>query len=166
MHKTERMNWAKAGPAAYRSLLGVHKYLVGQSGLEPRLLALMDLRASQINGCAFCVDMHCKDLRSMGENEERLYMVVTWRESSLYSERERAALAWTEAVTTLAGREVSDEAYEAARREFSEAELTNLTLSIATINSWNRMNIAFRREAGTYQPPAAKAASASSATLP
>ncbi|MCC7156618.1 MAG: carboxymuconolactone decarboxylase family protein [Bryobacterales bacterium] len=151
MKPTGRMNWAKASPAAYRALLNVHEYLVKQSGLDPRLMALLDLRVSQINGCAFCVDMHWKDLRALGESEERLYMTSVWRESNLYSARERAALAWAEAVTTLEHREVPDEAYEEARREFSEAELANLTLSVCAINSWNRMNIAFLREAGTYQ---------------
>ncbi len=152
----QRMDFVKAAPGAYETLLGMHKYL-RRSGLEERLLDLLDLRVSQINGCAFCVDMHWKDLRSLGEDEQRLYMLSAWREWAGYSDRERAALEWAEAVTRLEHQEVPDNVYRQAREQFSEAELANLTLAVAAINSWNRLNIAFRREAGNYQPPRAAA---------
>ncbi|MFB3815543.1 MAG: carboxymuconolactone decarboxylase family protein [Terriglobales bacterium] len=148
----QRMDYLKAAPGVYEALLGVHKYL-GRSGLDEGLLDLVYLRVSQINGCAFCVDMHWKDLRSRGENEQRLYMLNVWREWDGYSERERAALEWAEAVTRLEHGEVPDNVYRQAREQFSEAELANLTLAVTAINSWNRMNIAFRKEAGKYQPP-------------
>jgi len=132
-------------------MLGLEKYLA-QSGLEPELMGLVSLRASQINGCAYCIDMHWKDLRSEGQNEQRLYGLDAWAESPYYSDRERAALAWTEAVTRVADGHVPDQVFEEARRLFSEAELVNLTLCIVAINGWNRLAIAFRSPAGTYQP--------------
>jgi AhpD family alkylhydroperoxidase len=132
-------------------MLGLTKYL-SQSGLEPALLDLVYLRASQINGCAYCIDMHWKDLRAQGENEQRLYGLDAWEESPYYTERERAALAWTEAVTRVAEGHVLDSVFEEVHRFFSETELVNLTLSIVAINGWNRLNIAFRSPAGTYQP--------------
>jgi AhpD family alkylhydroperoxidase len=146
------MDYIKAAPGAYQAMLGLHKYL-GTSGLDERLLNLVYLRVSQVNGCAFCVDMHWKDLRSQGEDDQRLYMLNAWREWSGYSERERAALEWAEAVTRLDHGEVPDSIFRQAREQFSEADLANLTLAIAVINSWNRLNIAFRKEAGKYQPP-------------
>lgn len=148
----QRMDYLKAAPGVYKAMLGLHEYLQ-QSGLDERLLNLVYLRASQINGCAFCVDMHWKDLRVEGEDEQRLYMLNAWREWAGYSDRERAALEWAEAVTRLERGEVPDEVYGQAREQFSEAELSNLTLAVAAINSWNRLNIAFRKEAGKYQPP-------------
>jgi AhpD family alkylhydroperoxidase len=154
------MSYAKAA-GARDALLGVQKYL-DQCGVEKPLLNLLCLRASQINGCAYCIDMHWKDLRADGESEQRLYMLNAWRESpEFYSERERAALAWTEAVTQITRGHVPDEVYAAARKQFSETELADLTLAITTINSWNRMNIAFRTPAGSYRP-AMKASTAGS----
>ncbi len=146
-----RLDYVKAAPGVYRALLGVHKYLLS-CGLDVKLQNMVYLRASQINGCAYCIDMHWKDLRAEGESEERCYMLDAWRESPLYSERERAALAYAEAVTMLPNREVPDDVYESARAQFSDEDLANLTLAIATINTWNRMNISFRRESGSYQP--------------
>ena len=110
------------------------------------------MRASQINGCAYCLDMHSKDARAEGETEQRLYLLDAWRETSLYSERERAALAWTEAVTLIAEGHVPDDVYAEASNHFTEQELVALTLAIAAVNSWNRLNIAFRMEAGNYRP--------------
>jgi AhpD family alkylhydroperoxidase len=142
----------KVAPGGYQAMLGLETYL-HQSGLELPLLHLLKLRASQINGCAYCIDMHWKDLRAIGENEQRLYGLDAWQESPYYSDRERAALAWTEAVTRIADSHVPDEVYEQVRRHFAEKELADLTLAIATINAWNRLAIAFRSEPGKYQPP-------------
>lgn len=147
----QRMSYAKTAPEVYRAMLQLHEYL-SQCGLDEGLLNLVYLRASQINGCAFCIDMHWKDLRAAGEDEQRLYMLGAWREWPGYSDRERAALAWTEAVTRLTDGDVPDEVYRAAREQFDEAELAKLTLAVVAINGWNRLNIAFRREAGGYQP--------------
>ncbi len=148
-----RFDGSKVASGGYKSMLGLETYL-HQSGLEIPLLHLIKLRASQINGCAYCLDMHWKDLRAIGENEQRLYGLDAWREAPYYSERERAALAWTEAVTLITDGHVSDEVYEEVRPHFSEKELADLTLAIATINAWNRLAIASRAEAGKYQPPA------------
>jgi AhpD family alkylhydroperoxidase len=148
-----RISFVKAAPGARDALLHLSEYVHG-SGLEESLLGLVFLRASQINGCAFCIDMHWKDLRAIGQSEETLYMLNAWREAPGYTERERAALAWTEAVTLVTEGHVPDEVYAAARKHFSEAELVNLTLAIAVINSWNRMNIAFRVPSGHYRAPA------------
>ena len=148
-----RISYTKAVPGVRDALLHISEY-VHKSGLEESLLGLVFLRASQINGCAFCIDMHWKDLRAMGQSEETLYMLDAWRESPGYTERERAALAWTEAVTLVTAGHVPDDVYAAARRQFSEAELVNLTLAVTVINSWNRMNIAFRTPAGGYRAPA------------
>ena len=148
---TERMSLEKAAPGALKAMLGLHAYL-HRSGLEHALMHIIDLRASQMNGCAYCVDMHWKDARLAGVSEQKLSMLPVWRESNLYTERERAALEWTEAVTFVADSHVPDDVYRMAREQFSEAELANLTLAIGAINSWNRLNIAFRKEAGTYDP--------------
>lgn len=148
---TERIHYSKVAPGAYRAMSGLEK-AVRESGLEPSLLDLIRLRASQINGCAYCLDMHWKDARARGESEQRLYSLDAWRETSYYTERERAALAWTEAVTQIAGNHVSDELYEQVRPHFSEEELVNLTLAVVAINGWNRLAISFRTEPGTYQP--------------
>lgn len=147
----ERINFAKVSPGAVHFLLGLEKYL-HDCGLEQRLLDLIKLRASQINGCAYCLDMHWKDLRAGGENEQRLYSLDAWEESPYYSERERAALAWTEAVTRVSETHVPDEVYEEVRKQFSVKELADLTVSVATINLWNRLSIAGRATPGTYQP--------------
>ncbi len=147
----ERINYSKVAPGAYRAMSGLEK-AVRESGLEPSLLDLIKLRASQINGCAYCLDMHWKDARARGESEQRLYSLDAWRETSYYTERERAALAWTEAVTQIAVNHVPDELYEQVRPHFSEEELVNLTLAVVAINGWNRLAISFRTEPGTYQP--------------
>jgi AhpD family alkylhydroperoxidase len=152
----ERLSYAKAAPGVYQTMRGMHDYLQ-QCGIEHRLLNLVYLRASQINGCAFCIDMHWKDLRAEGVSEQQLYMLDAWREWHEYSDRERAALEWTEAVTRLQGGDVPDAVYEQARAHFDEAELANLTLALCAINSWNRLNVAFRRKAGSYRAPVAGA---------
>jgi len=123
-----------------------------QLGLERPLVELVLMRVSQINGCAYCMDMHSKDARAAGETEQRLYLLAGWREASFYSERERAALDWAEAVTRLGEHGVSDDVYDRARAAFSEEELLNLTLVIGMINTWNRVNVAFQTPAGSYQP--------------
>ena len=140
-----------AAPSALKAMLGLGAY-VQQSGLEENLLNLIALRASQINGCAYCIDMHWKDLRASGESEQRLYGLDAWRESPYYTERERAVLAWTEAVTRVADTHVPDEAFENLRQHFNEKQIADLTLAVATINSWNRLNIALRTVAGSYKP--------------
>jgi AhpD family alkylhydroperoxidase len=147
----ERIKYAKVAPEGYRAIYGLERY-VRESGLEPSLLELIKLRASQINGCAFCIDMHWKDARARGESEQRLYGLMAWRESPYYTERERAALAWTESVTLVADTHIPDDVYEEVRQHFSEVELVNLTLALVTINGWNRLAIGFRTEPGTYQP--------------
>ncbi|MFL6465840.1 MAG: carboxymuconolactone decarboxylase family protein [Bryobacteraceae bacterium] len=122
------------------------------SGLEPALRELVKTRASQINGCAYCLDMHTKDARAQGETEQRLYALNAWRETSFYTDRERAALEWTEHLTLIAGRDVSDELYARVREQFSEEEIVHLTLAVVQINGWNRIAISFRPLAGSYQP--------------
>ncbi len=146
-----RIEFAKVAPGAYRAMLGLEEYL-HQSGLEQSLIDLVKLRASQVNGCAYCIDMHWKDLRALGESEQRLYGLDAWEESPYYSDRERAALAWTEAVTNIRDGHVRDEVYEDVRKHFSEKELADLTLAVAAINAWNRLAISARTEAGKYQP--------------
>jgi len=125
---------------------------VDQSGLERRLLDLVKVRGSQINGCAYCIDMHTKDARAAGETEQRLYALDAWRETPFFSDRERAALEWTESITHLAETHVPDEVYERVQQQFSETDLVSLTLAAVTINAWNRFAVAFRAPAGTYQP--------------
>ena len=147
----ERLNYAKAAPRAYRGLLAWHT-AVEASDLELSLLELVRMRASQINGCAYCLDMHSKDARAAGESEQRLYGLSAWREAPYYSARERAALRWTEEITLISQTHASDEAYAEVRAHFSEAELADLTMVIAVINSWNRLAIGFRKPAGDYQP--------------
>ena len=146
-----RFDYGKVAPGAYHAMLGLEKYL-NQCGLEESLLHLIRLRSSQINGCAYCLDMHWKDLRAIGESEQRLYSLDAWEESPYYTERERAAMAWTEAVTRVAETHVPDSVYEKARRQFGEKELADLTLAIAAINGWNRPSIAARVAPGSYQP--------------
>lgn len=146
-----RLDYAKVAPEVSRAMSGLQR-AVNQSGLEGPLLEMVKIRSSQINGCAFCLDMHWKDALAAGEDVQRLYMLDAWREAPCYSERERAALAWTEAVTLVAATHIPDDVYELARKSFSEQELVNLTLAIITINGWNRLAIGFRTPAGTYQP--------------
>ncbi len=146
-----RINYLKVAPGAYEAMRGLEKYL-HECGLEESLIHLLKLRASQLNGCAYCLDMHWKDLRALGEQEQRLYGLDAWEESPYYSERERAALAWTEAVTNLHEGHVSDEIYERVRKHFTEKELADLTVAVAAINAWNRLAIAGRSVPGNYQP--------------
>jgi AhpD family alkylhydroperoxidase len=148
----QRINFAEKGKGAMKALFGLGSYLMKSAKLDKNLVELVNMRVSQINGCAFCLDMHSKDLRAAGETEQRLYLLSAWREVSFYTEKERAALEWAEAVTLLTNREVPDEVYEIARAQFSEEELIDLTLAVAAINSWNRINVSFRTPAGGYQP--------------
>jgi AhpD family alkylhydroperoxidase len=138
-------------PDAYRAMSGLEAYLK-KSGLDHNLLHMIKLRASQMNGCAYCIDMHWKDARAGDESEQRLYGLDAWQESPYYTDRERAALAWTEAVTNLHDGHVPDAAYDAARAQFSEKELADLTWAVAAINAWNRVSIASRAEPGKYTP--------------
>ena len=154
-----RLDFGKASPAAYRAMMGLEGF-VRQGGIEHSLLHLVKLRASQMNGCAYCIDMHSKDARAEGESEQRLYGVSAWRETPFYTARERAALAWTEALTDVQDGHVPDAVYEEARAEFGEEELVNLSAAVVAINGWNRLAIAFRSVPGTYQPPARKSAAA------
>jgi len=147
-----RLRYLTAAPGVLDAMLHLHQYL-GKSGIEENLLNLVYLRASQINGCAYCLDMHWKDLRAAGESEQKLSMLPAWRESPGFTPREQAALAWAEAVTLITEGHVPDDVYRQAREQFSETELANLTLAVVAINGWNRLNIAFRTEAGHYQPP-------------
>lgn len=140
-----RLNPVQAAPAAYQAASGVETYL-RNCGLEHSLVDLVKMRASQINGCAFCLDMHSKHLRQNGETEQRIYLLNAWRESPLYSPRERAALAWTEALTLIAETHAPDDVFEEVRKHFKDDELTNLTLLIGMINLWNRLAIGFRSQ--------------------
>ena len=149
-HIQPRLDYAKAAPGAREAMYAVEQY-VRESGLERRLLELVKLRASQINGCAYCVDMHTKDARAHGETEQRLYAVVVWREAPFFTERERAALAWTEAVTLVSRGQVRNSVFEIARKQFSDKELVDLTMAVIAINGWNRLAISFRAVAGAYQ---------------
>ena len=146
-----RFNYAKLSSGGYQAMLGIEKYLA-QCGLEEGLLHLVKLRVSQINGCAFCLDMHWKDLRAIGENEQRLYSLDAWRECPYYTDRERSALAWAEAVTLITDDHASDAAYEEANMHLSDKELSDLTFAIATINAWNRLAISSRTIPGDYRP--------------
>lgn len=146
-----RLNYSKVAPDGVEGFSQLEKYI--HSGeLEDSLIELVKLRASQINGCAFCIDMHTKDARSHGESEQRLYGISAWHEAPFYTERERAALAWTEAVTLISHDHVPDELYDEVRQHFTEKELVDLTLAVIAINSWNRLAISFRTVPGTYQP--------------
>ena len=147
-----RFDYATVAPGANEAMRGVERY-VRASGLEHSLLELVKVRASQMNGCAFCLDMHTKDARAAGESEQRLYVVSAWREAPFYTERERTALEWTETLTVIGREGVPDDLYDRARRVFSELELANLTMAIVAINGWNRLSIAFRSpEPGSYTP--------------
>jgi AhpD family alkylhydroperoxidase len=140
---THRLNPYQAAPDTLKALMALETEVQG-SGLEQSLIELVKTRASQINGCAFCINMHTQDARKHGETEQRLYLLDAWRESPVYSDRERAALAWTEAVTRISETHAPDDVYEEARAQFSEADMANLTMLIATINAWNRIAISFR----------------------
>jgi AhpD family alkylhydroperoxidase len=149
-----RMEYWKVAPGAFKAMSSLESYL-RESGLDHRLLHMIKLRASQINGCAYCIDMHWKDARAAGESEQRLYGLDGWRESPYYSDRERAALEWTEALTNINAPHtghVPDAVYDAVRGHFSEKELADLTWAVAAINAWNRLSIALRSEPGKYKP--------------
>ena len=148
-----RLNPYQVAPDTIKALSALEAQVQG-SGLEHSLIELVKTRASQINGCAFCINMHTEDARKHGETEQRLYLLNAWRESPVYSDRERAALAWTEALTNIQQDHAPDEIYDQARGEFDEPELVKLTLAITYINAWNRIAIAFRAEPGTYRPAA------------
>ncbi|HEY0371969.1 MAG TPA: carboxymuconolactone decarboxylase family protein [Thermoanaerobaculia bacterium] len=146
-----RLDYARISPALNRSFYAMSN-AAATSGLEHSLLELVKMRASQLNGCAFCLDMHSKDARAAGESEQRLYLLDAWREAPFYTDRERAALAWTEALTLVSESHVPDEVYEEVRPHFTDEELVNLSWAIVVINGWNRMSIAFRSQAGAYEP--------------
>jgi AhpD family alkylhydroperoxidase len=150
-----RIDYPKAAPGVFEAMRGLSSYL-RNCGLEESLVNLVCLRASQINGCAYCLDMHWKDLKAAGEAEQRLYGLDAWEESPYYSDRERAALAWTDSVTNIREGHVPDEVYDQVRKFFSEKELADLTLAVTAINGWNRLNIAARTVAGTYRPARAR----------
>jgi AhpD family alkylhydroperoxidase len=154
---TPRIDLSKVSPDAYRALMGLELF-VRHSGLEPSLLELVKLRASYMNGCAYCVDMHSKDARLAGETEQRIYAVAVWRETPFFTGRERAALAYTEAVTALGHGGVPDDVYDEAAAHFDERELVALTMAVVAINSWNRVAVPFRIEPGSYQPRVAPSA--------
>jgi AhpD family alkylhydroperoxidase len=148
-----RIDCSKAAPDVFAAMRALQR-VADASPLGPALLDLVKTRASQINGCAYCIDMHTKDARARGETEQRLYALDAWRETPFYDERERAALAWTEALTVLGEGHVPDAVYEHAREHFSERELVELALAVVAINGWNRLCVAFRTVAGTYRPQA------------
>ena len=152
-----RINYLKVAPGVFEAMLGPAVYL-RKSGLDESLVNLVCLRASQIHGCAYCIDMHWKDLRAEGETEQRLYGLDAWEESPYYTDRERAALAWAESVTNLREGHVPDDVYERVRKLFTEREMADLTFAVAAINSWNRLNIAARTVAGGYKSPKSRAA--------
>lgn len=154
----ERLNYKRVAPGVNDAMRSLASYL-GKCGLEESLQELVKIRASQINGCAQCLDMHTKDARVRGESEQRLYLVAAWREAPFFSERERAALEWTEATTRLDLGHVPDEVYERVGKQFTEKELVDLTLAVIAINGYNRLNVAFRTVAGSYQPSARMARS-------
>jgi AhpD family alkylhydroperoxidase len=145
-----RIDYMRVAPEAFKAMSALEQYL-HQSTLGAELVDLIKLRVSQINGCAYCIDMHWKDLRALGESEQRLYGLDAWEESPYYTSRERAALAWAEAVTNVRDGHVPDAVHQATRKEFGERELVDLTMAVTTINAWNRLAIAGRIEPGKYQ---------------
>jgi AhpD family alkylhydroperoxidase len=157
----QRLNHTTASPEGYQKLLGVSAFL-SHSGLEANLLELISMRASEINGCAWCLDFHSKRLRHWGETEQRIYLLSGWRDAPVYSPRERAALEWAEALTLISGHSVSDDLYQRAREHFSEAELANLTIAVGLINVWNRINVAFHTDLSSVPQFAPEPAAASS----
>ncbi|HET7275387.1 MAG TPA: carboxymuconolactone decarboxylase family protein [Longimicrobiaceae bacterium] len=146
-----RIDYRTVAPDAMKTMFQFQQS-VGQTDLEHNLIELVKLRASQINGCGYCLDMHSKDALAMGEDEQRIYVLSAWREAPFYSDRERAALAWTEAVTEIGKAGVSDELYEETLAQFSEKEIVDLTMIVIAINAWNRLAVPFRAEVGSYQP--------------
>ncbi len=150
-----RFNYVAKAPDAYHALLGLEKF-IHNSSLDKKLIHMLKLRASQMNGCAYCIDMHWKDAKAAGENEQRLYGLDAWEESPYYSDRERAALKWTEALTNLHPDHVSDAVYEEVKKHFNEQEIVELSIVVATINTWNRLAISARSPAGSYKVPTAQ----------
>jgi AhpD family alkylhydroperoxidase len=155
-----RIDARKHAQEAQKAMYALEQYIAG-CGLEHKLVHLMKMRASQINGCAYCIDMHSKDARALGETEQRLYELDAWRETAFYTDRERAALEWTEALTLVSQTHVPDSVYEDVRKYFSEKEIVDLTFVVTTINAWNRLAIALRAVPGHYRPASSTAASAS-----
>ena len=151
MNMKPRLTQPKVAERATQAMLGLERYLA-ETSLDVKLRDLLKLRVSQINGCAYCIDMHWKDLRQLGESEQRLYGLDAWEESPYYTDRERAALAWAEALTRVTDGHVPDELFAEVRKQFSEAELVELTMTVTTINAWNRIAISFRYTAGSYKP--------------
>lgn len=147
----QRINYGEVAPDAMKAMAGLEKY-VASSGLERPLYELVKTRASQLNGCAYCLDMHTKDARKAGETEQRLYVLSAWRETPFYTDRERAALEWTEALTVISENDVPDALYENVRKFFDEKEMVALTMAIIAINGWNRLAISFRTVPGSYNP--------------
>ncbi|MFA7615180.1 MAG: carboxymuconolactone decarboxylase family protein [Moheibacter sp.] len=147
----ERLDYFKIDPEAPKGLMEMEKYMI-KSGFDKKLYHLIKLRASQLNGCAYCLDMHTKDAMKMGDTVQRLVGLDAWRESPYYTDKERAALEWTEAITLISQDHISDEIYENVRKHFSEQELLQLTIGIIAINGWNRLAIPFRTPAGNYEP--------------
>lgn len=152
--RVDATNYIKTGLG--RAMLNLQRE-VDSSGLERSLVELVKIRVSQINGCSYCIDMHTKDARARGETEQRIYLLNAWRETSFFSERERAALEWAEAVTLVGDTHVPDEVFERVRQQFTEPEIVALTFALVAINGWNRLAISFRIPAGSYQPAAASA---------
>src|SRR5687768_10693802 len=158
-----RLDYGKAAPGSVQAMYKLQKYVDG-SGLEHSLLELIKTRVSQINGCAYCIDMHTKDARAEGETEQRLYGLSAWRETPFYTPRERAALEWAETLTLIASHHVQDELYARTLEHFTEAELVGLTVAVIAINGWNRVAIPFRADVGSYQPGTTEAAAAAHAS--
>jgi AhpD family alkylhydroperoxidase len=146
-----RIEYAQVAPGAVEAMRALEKY-VRTCGIEPKLLELIKIRASQINGCAYCLDMHTKDARTQGETEQRIYALNAWRETPFFTEKERAALAWTESVTLVSTSQVPNEVYDIVRQYFDEKEIVNITTAIVAINGWNRFAVSFRSVPGVYQP--------------
>ena len=149
-----RLDYTKASPEAFKAMVQMEG-VVRRSGIDPKLLEMIKIRASQLNGCAYCIDMHTKDARFKGETEQRIYALDAWRETPFFTEKERAALAWTEALTNIQAGHAPDAIYDELSKNFSDGEIVNLTLAITTINAWNRIAIGFRLVPGSYQPNAA-----------
>ena len=147
---TQRLNYAQQSPELFKKFAEFSMALKN-SVIEDRVHDLVQIRASQINGCGYCLDMHSKDARARGETEQRIYVLSAWREAPFYTARERAALAWTEALTKIADTEITDALYDSARAQFSEKELVDLTMAVITINGWNRLSMSFGTEVGSYQ---------------
>ncbi|WP_432473488.1 carboxymuconolactone decarboxylase family protein [Amphritea sp. HPY] len=152
---SQRIDFFSAAPQGLQQMLNLEQYIgscAERGSLNNTLITLIKLRVSQINGCAYCIDMHTKEAKAAGETEQRLHLLCAWRETSFYSQQERAALAWAEANTLIAENNIDDDLYQATHQQFSESQMVDLTLVICTINSWNRLAISFRSEPGSYQP--------------